>query len=105
CPQDESDLVRLYGAGVSRIRMIPCGFDPEEFGPGDKLRARQLLGLDPGERIILQLGRMVPRKGVETVVRAISRLRYHHGLSARLLVVGGEARAPDPAVTPEIGRL
>src|SRR5205085_352397 len=29
----------------------------------------------------------------------------NHGISARLLIVGGESDEPDPNVTPEIGRL
>jgi histidinol-phosphate phosphatase family protein len=102
CPQDREDLLQLYGAERQRIRIIPCGFDPREFAPADKRWARALLGLPEEEFIVLQLGRMVPRKGVDTVVRAMARL---HGRRARLLVVGGEARDPDPLLTPEIGRL
>ncbi len=105
CPQDEGDLVQLYEAPRERIRMVPCGFDPDEFWPMDKQKARAVLGIDPEERVILQLGRMVPRKGIETVIRALARLRRDHGLGARLLVVGGESRTPDPEKTPEIGRL
>src|SRR5262249_58509935 len=52
-----------------------------------------------------QLGRMVPRKGVDNVICGVARLRRGHGAPARLLVVGGESRQPDPAATPEIGRL
>jgi D-inositol-3-phosphate glycosyltransferase len=105
CPQDAADLHSLYGADPGKLRLIPCGFDPAEFWPTDRRAARQLLGLDPSERIVLQLGRMVPRKGVDTVVRAVARLQRTHGIAARLLVVGGESREPDPTATPEIGRL
>ena len=105
CPQDADDLVRLYGAEPERMATIPCGFDPAEFWPVDKARARRSLGLDPGERIVLQLGRLVPRKGVDNVIRAMARLRRDHGIVTRLLVVGGESAAPDPILTPEIGRL
>ncbi len=105
CPQDEKDLINLYGADPARLRTIPCGFDPAEFGPVDRKQARAALGLDPDERVLLQLGRMVPRKGVDDVIRALARLRGEHGVAARLLVVGGESREPDPEKTPEIGRL
>jgi histidinol-phosphate phosphatase family protein len=105
CPQDRDDLLRLYGADPERIRVIPCGFDPEEFGPADKGEARASLGLSADEWVVLQLGRMVPRKGVDDVVRGVARLRRDHGVTARLVVVGGESRDPDPAMTPEIGRL
>jgi D-inositol-3-phosphate glycosyltransferase len=105
CPQDEQDLIDLYGADPGRIRMIPAGFDPQELSPVGKLQARRLLGFDPDERIILQLGRMVPRKGIETVVRGLGRLIRDHGVMARLLVVGGGSEKPDAKLTPEIGRL
>ncbi len=105
CPQDEEDLIHLYDADPSRIRMIPAGFDPEEFAPVDKMQARRMLGFDPNERIILHLGRMVPRKGIETVVRGLARLIRDHGMIARLVVVGGGSEEPDPQLTPEIGRL
>jgi glycosyltransferase involved in cell wall biosynthesis len=104
CPQDEEDLVHHYGADRARIEVIPCGFDPSEFWPMDRGRVRRELGLDPEEKVVLQLGRMVPRKGVDNVVRAVARLRREHGLAARLLVVGGESATPDPERTPEIGR-
>ena len=64
-----------------------------------------LLGIGPDEPVLLQLGRMVPRKGVETVVEALAVLAERHGLRPRLLVVGGESDDADPRRTPEIGRL
>ncbi len=105
CPQDLDDLARLYRADPARIATIPCGFDPAEFWPVAKARARAALGLDPDAPLILQLGRMVPRKGVDNVIRGLARLRQLHGIAATLLVVGGDSAEPDPAITPEIGRL
>jgi glycosyltransferase involved in cell wall biosynthesis len=105
CPQDAEDLRRLYRADPARVRTIPCGFDPGEFRPIPKGLARASLGLDGQGPILLQLGRMVPRKGVDNVIRALSRLRRGHEVPARLLIVGGESEVPDPALTPEIGRL
>ncbi|HET9643751.1 MAG TPA: glycosyltransferase family 1 protein [Burkholderiaceae bacterium] len=103
CPQDQSDLVRLYGADPNKMSMIPCGFDPAEFAPRARGEARDVLDLGSKEFIVLQLGRMVPRKGVENVVRAMALLPRK--IHPRLLVVGGEADTPDEKATPEIGRL
>jgi glycosyltransferase involved in cell wall biosynthesis len=105
CPQDRLDLIRLYGANPARIATIPCGFDALEFWPLDPAQSRSKLGLPDNEPIVLQLGRMVPRKGVDNVIRGLARLRNGRGIGARLVVVGGESRDPDPALTPEIGRL
>jgi len=105
CPQDESDLTRHYRTPSSRLRMIPCGFDPDEFAPMSRVEARTHLSLPLDRPIVLQLGRMVPRKGVDTVIRALGVLFRRYALSPLLLIVGGEASTPDPEVTPEIDRL
>jgi D-inositol-3-phosphate glycosyltransferase len=103
CPQDEADLQRLYGARAERISTVPCGVDLEEFAPGCKAAARRELGLADDEFVVLQLGRMVKRKGVDNVIRALALLPPD--VKVRLLVVGGESARPDPHATPEIGRL
>ncbi|RIV17786.1 glycosyltransferase family 1 protein [Fibrisoma montanum] len=105
CPQDRDDLINLYIADPVKIFTIPNGYNPNEFYPIEKPLARMVLGLDPNEPIILQLGRMVPRKGVDNVVRALGWLRRSYSMTPRLLIVGGESDLPDPQQTPEIGRL
>jgi D-inositol-3-phosphate glycosyltransferase len=47
---------------------------------------------------------MVPRKGVDNVIRSLSKLNSSLK-NTRLLVVGGESDEPDETLTPEIGRL
>jgi D-inositol-3-phosphate glycosyltransferase len=105
CPQDEMDLRRHYRTPHRKIQMIPCGFDPLEFPPVDRSRARERLGLPKDRPVILQLGRMVPRKGVDTVIRALAIVKARYHVDPLLVIVGGDAHDPDPAVTPEIGRL
>ncbi|MDB5801045.1 MAG: hypothetical protein JWL63_1984 [Rhodocyclales bacterium] len=105
CPQDRSDLIELYGADASRIDIVPCGFDTSEFEPIPRAHARERLQWDMDEFSILQLGRMVPRKGVDDVIRALSVLKQESNVRARLYVVGGNTDTPDPVATPEIGRL
>ena len=105
CTQDQEDLLALYDADPQRVTVIPCGVNTQQFYPIDKLLARMILNVSPKERLILQLGRMVPRKGIETVIEALARLNKEHEIPARLLVVGGESDDPDPVKTPEIARL
>lgn len=104
CPQDHADLVELYGADPERIEIVPCGFDPAELGPGGH-SLRRSFGLAEDDFVVLQLGRLVPRKGIDNVIRALALLKREHGIAGHLLVVGGEAEQPDPRLTPEIGRL
>jgi glycosyltransferase involved in cell wall biosynthesis len=104
CPQDLEDLRKLYGADRRKVSVIPCGFDPAELaGVGTRVRAD--LGVGADEFVVLQLGRLVPRKGIDNVIRALAALDASHGIGARLLVVGGNAEHPSPEATPEIGRL
>jgi D-inositol-3-phosphate glycosyltransferase len=105
CPQDEEDLINRYNAEPSRISIIPGAYDPMEFWPIAKPLARAAIDLPPDARVVLQLGRMVPRKGVDNVIRGFARLVKEHGIDARLVVVGGDTDEPDAAATPEIGRL
>lgn len=103
CPQDKEDLEQLYNACPDKIKIIPCGFSSKEFIPVDKSHARKLLNLPEDEIIILQLGRMVPRKGVDNVIRALAEI--DKGVSVKLVVVGGEHENPDPSLSPELARL
>ncbi len=105
CPQDREDLIYYYHANQDIISIIPCGYDPNEFFPIDKRLARMNLGVDKDEKIILQLGRMVPRKGIDTVIVALGILLKKYHISAKLLVVGGDSDTADSKRTPEIGRL
>jgi glycosyltransferase involved in cell wall biosynthesis len=85
--------------------MVPCGFDLAEMAPMDTRLARAMLGWKRDAFYILQLGRMVPRKGVDNVIRALAILRNRCGINARLCVVGGNTFHPCEVATPELGRL
>jgi D-inositol-3-phosphate glycosyltransferase len=102
CPQDREDLIHRYGARPSKLLTVPCGYDPEAFSPMNRALARQKLGLDPKEFIVL-LGALVPSRGIDPVIHALAHLPA--GVPARLLVVGGEARDADAQHLPEIARL
>jgi D-inositol-3-phosphate glycosyltransferase len=104
CPQDKDDMERLYGAPSKRIDIVPCGFDPSEMWP-ETAKARPYLGLLDDEFVLLQLGRMVPRKGVDNVIRSVGVLRNRYGIRAKLLVVGGDAQQADSLDSPEMKRL
>jgi glycosyltransferase involved in cell wall biosynthesis len=104
CPQDKSDLIDYYNAPVEKITIIPCGFSAKEFYPISRDVACTLVGLQTDEKILLQLGRMVPRKGVDNVVRSLGKLK-NSSVPYRLVIVGGETDDPNPMACPEIARL
>ncbi|GAB7522536.1 glycosyltransferase [Paraburkholderia sp. 2C] len=105
CPQDEIDLIKLYDADPERIEIVPCGFDVDELKPVARPEARATLGWPQDEFIVLQLGRLVQRKGIDNVIRGIGTLKRDQGVNARLYIVGGNSEAPNEIATPEIARL
>jgi D-inositol-3-phosphate glycosyltransferase len=104
CPQDMDDLINYYNAPEDKITIIPCGFSATEFYPIDKTVARKIANLPKDEHIILQLGRMVPRKGVDNVIRALGKVEGT-AKPVRLVIVGGECEVLDEETCPEFARL
>lgn len=107
CPQDKIDLLTLYDADPRRIEIVPCGFDASEFHPVPRAEARAALGWDPDEFAILQLGRLVPRKGIDNVIRALRVMLDEVGCGRRvkLHVVGGPDYRVDLDRCAELARL
>ena len=103
CPEDAIDLMRLFGTPRERISSVPCGVDSHAFRPGDKGSARQRLGLPADRFLVLHLGSLAPRNGIDNVIRALALMPP--GQDPLLLVVGGESVEPDERFTPEIGQL
>jgi glycosyltransferase involved in cell wall biosynthesis len=99
CPAEVEDLTALYGADPKRLALVPCGVDLDTFRPVDRPEERRALagevGIPVDAPLVLYVGRLVPRKGVDTVVEAMSLLPP--GIGARLLVVGGETGSPEAA--------
>lgn len=105
CPQDREDLITLYNADPSRVSTIPCGYDPHEFPRISKTVARHHLGLPLDSFIALQLGRLVPRKGVDTAIRGFGYFQHATSAQASLIVVGGATESSDIACASERNRL
>jgi glycosyltransferase involved in cell wall biosynthesis len=81
CRDEVRELVAL-GVPADRIAVVPCGVDTGHFRPTGPVAPR-------GARSrVLTVSRLVPRKGVDTVVRAMARLP-----GAELVVAGGPPAA------------
>jgi D-inositol-3-phosphate glycosyltransferase len=86
------ELRRLYRADPSRVAVIPCGVDPALFHPVRQADAREKLGRDQCQRIILFVGRIEQIKGIDVLLRALDILFQRHPemrSDVCLLVVGG----------------
>ncbi|MEA2660855.1 MAG: D-inositol-3-phosphate glycosyltransferase [Chloroflexota bacterium] len=95
---EASELEQLYGAEPSKLRIIPCGVDPEIFHPVRQADARRALGRDECEQLVLFVGRIEQIKGIDVLLRALGILfRTYPELRGEicLLVVGGALDAED----------
>lgn len=91
--QEERIELLTWGIRPERVAVVPCGVDIERFSPFGPSAPR-------GEHArVLSLGRLVPRKGVDTVIRAMPMVP-----EAELIVAGGP-HPPDLEADPEVGRL
>ena len=86
-----------------RVRVVPLGTDPDFFHPGiDTSGVRSKYDLEPG-RWLLTVTRLVPYKGVDTVLRALATLGAEYG-DLRYAVVGsGDALAELKALAKKLG--
>jgi phosphatidylinositol alpha-1,6-mannosyltransferase len=74
-PADEAR--RLVGERLGPVVRVPPGVDAARFHPLDpdaRAAARARLGLRVDGRLVVSVGRLVPRKGIDALVGAIARL-------------------------------
>lgn len=80
---------RLSAAGIhgTRLTVLPNPIDERQYAaPPDAASFRRQHGLD-GDPLVLYLGQLTPRKGVDVLVRAFARVRAD---GARLFVAGND---------------
>ncbi|MEM6782781.1 MAG: glycosyltransferase family 4 protein [Bacteroidota bacterium] len=83
-----ADLARDLGVPDERLRIVTNGTDPRQFFPEDAMALREELGLT-GRRVLLTVGRLVPRKGLDTTLHALAQLRRDDAYAdVTYLVVG-----------------
>ena len=90
---DEIRELTAYGARPDTMYVVPCGVDCDHFRPGPQA------GRPRSPARVLTLGRLVPRKGIDTVISAIARIP-----GAELVVAGGPDRSQLDD-DPEVSRL
>lgn len=87
-PQEKEHMQTLVSTN-GEIDIIPCGTNVQHFGSVSREAGRQKLGIAPDEKVILYVGRFDPRKGIETLVRAVGRSQVRETGKLRLIIGGG----------------
>jgi phosphatidylinositol alpha-1,6-mannosyltransferase len=84
---------RIAGGKLRNVIEIPPGVDNQRFAPRDghdPAAERRRLALPPEALIVVSVSRLVPRKGMDVLIRAAASLRVAH--PDLLVVIAGAGR-------------
>jgi alpha-1,6-mannosyltransferase len=95
-------LARILGRwGVRNTRLVPLGVNINNFTPepDDSWETRQALGIEPGPKLLLYVGRLAPEKNTAVLFEAFAILAKRRRWEYQLLVIG------DGPQRQQLGRL
>ncbi|MCL6752278.1 glycosyltransferase family 1 protein [Nostoc sp. CCCryo 231-06] len=87
-PQEQQHMRSLVST-KGNIDVIPCGTDIQRFGSIAREAARAELGIEKETKVVLYVGRFDPRKGIETLVRAVNESELRDSKNLQLIIGGG----------------
>lgn len=96
---DEAFELKALGVQPQRISVVPCGVDLDLFTPQGEAEPKGR------PRRIMTVGRLVRRKGVDTVIEALRILTTLDRTDVELMIVGGSKSVETAASDPEVKRL
>ena len=106
---EKDQLVHWYGAGSSRIRIVPPGVDLSIFHPIEAAYAKRMIGVPQDHKMILFAGRIERLKGVDNLFRALALLKTRRGdldwSGICLSVIGGDPSPQGLQQNEEMARL
>ena len=97
------ELVENRIAPPERVRIVPLGLDLGRFGQLDRATARERLGEPRDAFLVVAIGRLVPIKRIDRLIRAFAILAGTLA-NARLAIIGDGAERPGlEALVAELG--
>ena len=105
---ERAQLEWLYKADVKKIDVIPPGVDVSHFYPIPVDEAREFIGIDPEDQMVLFVGRIEPLKGVDILIQAMSCLNLREIIANKpisLIIIGGDPDVDAADMTGEMTRL
>lgn len=95
-------MERLREQGVTRpIHVLPTGIDPTVFRGGDFSGPQQELGIEPGQKLFLYIGRLAKEKSIEFLLETLASEPFPE---CRLVVIGdGPSRGELEETTRQLG--
>ena len=107
-PAELAQLQWLYEVKTTHVEVIPLGVNLRRFYPIPKADAKEFLGQNAQEKMILFVGRIEPLKGIDTLLKACVQLK-EMGLFERnnicVSIIGGDAAESEEELSHEMARL
>ncbi len=102
-----AQLQWLYQADTRKIVVIPPGVDPSRFYPIPADEAKEAIGVDTCNRMLLFVGRIEPLKGIDTLIQAIAIMRQNGEMDEDvcLALIGGETDVSPENLSKEMAHL
>ena len=105
---EKAQLEWLYKADVKKIEVIPPGVDVSHFYPIPADEARDYIGVNSDDQMVLFVGRIEPLKGVDILIQAMSCLNLREVTGNKqisLTIIGGDPDVNAAEMSAEMARL
>jgi glycosyltransferase involved in cell wall biosynthesis len=99
----ERQLARAHKGSEGRTRVVDPGVDMEKFIPGEKGPARNILKLPQDKLVLLTVRRLVPRMGIENLIRAFKTASDARGGMYLVIAGDGPCRSAYERLTSQLG--
>lgn len=103
-----AQLQWLYQAHNTPMIVIPPGVDLSRFYPIPTDEAKEFIGVPLCDQMLLFVGRIVPLKGVDTLIEAIALMdqgKETDGPELCLAIIGGNPEVDEEEMSTEMARL
>jgi glycosyltransferase involved in cell wall biosynthesis len=98
-----ADTVEALGIPASKVHVVYQGVDEALFSPGSATEARRRLGIPEEGKVLISVGSLIPVKGIDVLLQAMSRMTTRHR-DVRLFLVGdGAGRGDLEKLTARLG--
>lgn len=104
-PVEKEIIKNLFGINEKKIKTITIGVDTKIFRPIKTSRAKKLLKIKNGKKIILYVGRIEWRKGVGTLLFAFHEIAKDYSNASLYIIGGGKSKSTKKLEEAESERL
>ncbi|HJH29871.1 MAG TPA: glycosyltransferase family 4 protein [Methanosarcinaceae archaeon] len=90
--EDLFSIALAHGVDEEKVSLVPIGVDIDVFKKRDDENLKELFGIDSDVKIILYVGQLVPKKGLNYLINAIPQVLDKHNKTCFIFVGYGPQR-------------